>query len=504
MKQMLMLIMLTLFTATLLNADVLNITDSPYNAVSDDDICDSNAIQDAIDDANDAGGGTVYIPIGVWDVNTPLQPRDNVTIAGEGPGSILNALGNCFYFNKTAGTGYVDTSRCRFFNFMIQGKEDNSGYAFLLGDDQNVKHCDIERVYVYSEIGGIYVPADSAITGFSMMRSSVANSDLYGFYAADGAELNNMIFDRVWFLQCELGAVKCLEGTGGALFQSCNFESCISQYTVYLTNPQATFQNCNWTNNGTEETTPHTDGADLYLATGNQPNIKLQGCRFGNPDDNAIGWTHIIDGITKSPLIVEGCYAKCDDPNLIAFYEFTGSGVCAATLNNNRFAGGETKELIQRNTKTSLVTDNNIGATPNLFNVTDVVVSLETDDNTNTRIWGDTYLGPYYTFPDANSIVLYEADIVAKNSDSSVYVVRKEYAVVQIEETSKNVFSGTVLTTNETTYDSAGSTLTSTWAITNNNTWPMGIVLTVRGLTSETIRWVVRIRALGAITPSTL
>lgn len=47
------------------------------------------AIQAAINDVSQAGGGIVEIPAGVWDIGAPIQLASNVELVGVGKGATL-------------------------------------------------------------------------------------------------------------------------------------------------------------------------------------------------------------------------------------------------------------------------------------------------------------------------------------------------------------------------------------------------------------------------------
>ncbi len=71
---------------------VYNITESPYNADSTGTSLSTKAIQTAIDDANAAGGGTVYVPSGVFTCGN-LVLKSNVSVYLEG-GAVIRGTGN--------------------------------------------------------------------------------------------------------------------------------------------------------------------------------------------------------------------------------------------------------------------------------------------------------------------------------------------------------------------------------------------------------------------------
>lgn len=73
---------------------VFNVKSSPYAASGNNVADDSAAIQSALDAANAAGGGVVFIPPGTYRLLTTLTMRANVCLCGAGPAlSILRYLG---------------------------------------------------------------------------------------------------------------------------------------------------------------------------------------------------------------------------------------------------------------------------------------------------------------------------------------------------------------------------------------------------------------------------
>jgi len=62
---------------------VYDVTQSPYSAAGDGSTDDTSAIQDAIDDANDAGGGTVYFPTGVYKITETIYLHNGIKLQGE-------------------------------------------------------------------------------------------------------------------------------------------------------------------------------------------------------------------------------------------------------------------------------------------------------------------------------------------------------------------------------------------------------------------------------------
>lgn len=68
----------------------ISVTDAPFNAVGNGVADDSAAIQAAIDFVNNAGGGVVWLPLGTYLSNTPLDLPNGVSLKGSGrEGSII-------------------------------------------------------------------------------------------------------------------------------------------------------------------------------------------------------------------------------------------------------------------------------------------------------------------------------------------------------------------------------------------------------------------------------
>ncbi len=110
----------------------INVTEAPYNAVGDGIADDTAAIQQALDEAYDAGGGIVYLPVGTYGIKGTgdasdggIRVRDNVTLMGAGMGaSVIKLLASQ---GTDAITGIVrtpsgePTRKVNFYNFTIDG-----------------------------------------------------------------------------------------------------------------------------------------------------------------------------------------------------------------------------------------------------------------------------------------------------------------------------------------------------------------------------------------------
>jgi len=80
----------------------LDVMDRPYSAAGDGVADDTFSIQQALSDAGALGGGTVYLPPGIYKVTTPLTVPDGVELRGsEGKGKVREFAGTC-----TLASGY--------------------------------------------------------------------------------------------------------------------------------------------------------------------------------------------------------------------------------------------------------------------------------------------------------------------------------------------------------------------------------------------------------------
>jgi len=179
---------------------VYNVTD--YGAVSDDAASDVAAINNAIDDAYDLysysfGGGTVYIPAGVYHIDDTIHLRSNVTIRME-----RNTL---LY------------------------TEDYSGAVFV--GDATVTHS-----YVH---GGILYSGENTMTGISirandsgeyMQESGFHDMTIQGcltgiqFYSDNVGFINSNYFDNIW-IEDFVNGVVAYEGAGSAGLSGNNFNN---------------------------------------------------------------------------------------------------------------------------------------------------------------------------------------------------------------------------------------------------------------------------------------
>ena len=137
-----------------------NVKSAPYNAVGNGVVDDTLAIQTAIDDAFNAGGGVVYFPKGIYGIRTPgLKLKRYVVLKGspsapfgDGMHSNLKALDAC----NIIEIPYV-------------------------GGDYVVADCKIENLKLINGTNGIYMP-DGAVN-FMMESIKIAGPSNACIYA---------------------------------------------------------------------------------------------------------------------------------------------------------------------------------------------------------------------------------------------------------------------------------------------------------------------------------
>lgn len=92
---------------------IYNVTSSPYNANSTGSAMATTAIQKAIDDANQAGGGTVFIPAGVYKCAN-LTLKSNVTFYLAG-GAVIVGTGKGEDYRNDFPQGFPQCGRHLFY-----------------------------------------------------------------------------------------------------------------------------------------------------------------------------------------------------------------------------------------------------------------------------------------------------------------------------------------------------------------------------------------------------
>lgn len=86
-----------------------NVKEPPYNALGDGSNDDTAEIQAAIDAANTAGGGVVFLPKGTYKTSAALILHSNILLLGAGPGTVIKPTGTGF--NVCSLTGTISSAR---------------------------------------------------------------------------------------------------------------------------------------------------------------------------------------------------------------------------------------------------------------------------------------------------------------------------------------------------------------------------------------------------------
>jgi hypothetical protein len=123
-----------------------------HGAIGDGLNDDTLGIQAALDEANSAGGGEVFIPKGQYRITSKLIPYPNVRLVGVGDGSEVIA--------DTAMTGYmiensVDVDNAMFENFCLNGRatdnpRDIMGFRIAGGDNVTFRSVNVYNTHGYN------------------------------------------------------------------------------------------------------------------------------------------------------------------------------------------------------------------------------------------------------------------------------------------------------------------------------------------------------------------
>lgn len=115
-----------------------------FGAKGDDIQNDTAFIQKALDEVSAAGGGTVYVPPGVYKTNKPLIVKSNTVFEGSGPGTTIKCYGAGFPPGNAIhiGWGYEWDLNGSYFNPAYIGTD--ATLTQLLNDDySNIKEKNI-------------------------------------------------------------------------------------------------------------------------------------------------------------------------------------------------------------------------------------------------------------------------------------------------------------------------------------------------------------------------
>jgi polygalacturonase len=112
-------------------AGIYNVAAAPYSADPTGAVFAQTAIQQAIDDAFDAGGGLVFVPQGLYTIKENLSVKSNVTLY-LAPGAALKALDDRSLYEQTAALPpAVIVHHAQNAKITGRGEIDASGYRIM-------------------------------------------------------------------------------------------------------------------------------------------------------------------------------------------------------------------------------------------------------------------------------------------------------------------------------------------------------------------------------------
>ena len=175
-------------------AGIYNVTRSPYNADSTGTSMATTAIQKAIDDANSAGGGIVYVPAGVFKCGN-LTLKSNVTFYLAG-GSVIVGTGNgadySVDFHKSSlnkdGTYFIRTA-INSSNITIRGRGTIDGKGiYMRNNSQFLNNLLVPLATSNFTFDGVIL-RDGGFWAFMPVRSdNVTITNYKGFQTLDQLE----------------------------------------------------------------------------------------------------------------------------------------------------------------------------------------------------------------------------------------------------------------------------------------------------------------------------
>ena len=254
-----------------------------------DGVADNIQIQAAIDAVNAAGGGTVYVKPGTYDINVQLTSKSNVSIIGSGEGvTVLMA-------NTGIAFGYVIRNTVTIENFNISN---------LTIDCNNTSHGSGFQLYYATNCVTQNITFKNGATSGWLMKLGVTNG------ASDAVlNFNNKIIDCTF--DTHTGSLEML-----LIFNAQNTEIIRPYFTGKTSGPVfGLWQKCYDTNIESPYFEGNTGGFQIYYSITVERttinNLKANNCssviRGSNVSDNgAFGLTQAQGLIINNPVIIGG------------------------------------------------------------------------------------------------------------------------------------------------------------------------------------------------------
>lgn len=272
------------------NQSTYRFTITRFGAIRDSTVDNTAAIQMAIDSCNYYGGGTVYVPAGVWLIKQlRLDNRQNVIVMGEGRASVFKADSACAMivgYNTNfpgvnasiRGTGGVRNIALRGHGLATYGMQLYYNYWFSM-PGISIDSCTIIGIQLKGTLTGEFSDLTIEHCPIGVMADTV-NLSPGGQVASNLIKFNNirLYYCSTWGLWCNkteinievdngdfeydgtihnqaTGAINITnsDGSGLARFQNCDFEQNLGDVISITGNTGAAsyeFNHCNVLING--------------------------------------------------------------------------------------------------------------------------------------------------------------------------------------------------------------------------------------------------------------
>jgi Pectate lyase superfamily protein len=274
--------MLTLISA-------FNVKNTAYagGAKGDNSTDDTAAIQAALNAANSAGGGRVYLPAGTYKLTT-VTVYNNTALIGDGPqASVLSCTGTptAVVITDTSATG------CVFRDFQINVNQVNGsvshGLDLVSASGKPVTLHRVDNVFVY------YAGKDGIHLGAAVIESHVSNCFTYGCNHGFGTEVSAT--DNK-FTSCS--AAQSTSDGFYIMGNTTHFLGCKSYYSGAISGADLT-KTANWN-----------DASGFHLAPAGSQTLSrvwMDSCEAQNNGTNGF----FVDGSASSAVVDKCTFVDC-------------------------------------------------------------------------------------------------------------------------------------------------------------------------------------------------